>query len=124
MLKRAREAEKADAKRAEEEVQRKLLIAQRKLNDAPEDSDLRCLCGLHEVLGSPKRTLVVSKLAATEGATCTDLFTLIDQRGRIGEQDARRVPLELVRVIGGEWGTSHRTTARSHHSRRNARRAA
>ena len=54
--------------------------AQRKLSDAPEDEDLRCLTRLHEVLGSPKRTLVVGELAPIEGAICTDLFTLVEER--------------------------------------------
>jgi len=76
------------------------LTAQRKLNDAPaQDDDLRCLSRLHEVLGSPKRTLVISELTPTQGGTCTDLFTLVDQRGRIGEQDARQIFTRLVLAV-------------------------
>ena len=76
------------------------LTAQRKLNDAPaQDDDLRCLSRLHEVLGSPKRTLVISELTPTQGGTCTDLFTLVEKRGRIGEQDARQIFSRLVLAV-------------------------
>lgn len=78
---------------------RAAVAAQRKLADAPEDEDLRCLTRLHEVLGSPKRTLVVGELAPTEGAICTDLFTLVEERGRFSEQDARQIFTRLVLAV-------------------------
>ena len=75
------------------------LAAQRKLNDAPEDEDLRCFSRLHEVLGSPERTLVVSELTPTQGGTCTDLFSLVERLGRIGEKDARQIFTRLVLAV-------------------------
>ena len=76
------------------------VAAQRKLNDAPEDEDVRCLTRLHEVLASPSRTLVVSELAPmTDGAVCSDLFAVIDQRGRLKEHDARQVFTRLVLAV-------------------------
>jgi serine/threonine protein kinase len=73
------------------------VAAQRKLNDAAEDEDLRSLSRLHEVLGSPKRTLVISELTPTDGTL--DLFSLIDQRGRLAEQDARQIFTRLVLAV-------------------------
>ena len=78
------------------------ITAQRRLNDAPEGTeDLRSarLLRLHEVVSSSHRTLLFSELAMAGGLVCTDLLTIIEQRGRVRESDAKEIFAKLALIV-------------------------
>ena len=57
------------------------------------------LIRLHEVLADSSRLLLVSELPPTDGAICTDLLSLIEQRGRLSEADARQIFAKLALAV-------------------------
>ena len=88
------------------------VFAQRRIADTPVEiaEELHCarLALVHEVLLSPKRLVLVTHLASpasghlseamTIGASAydTDLMTILEQRGRLAESDARRIFTRIV----------------------------
>ena len=51
---------------------------------------------MHEVVVSDRRTLLFQELAPTGGHICTDLLTLIGERGRLSEADAQQILAKLA----------------------------
>lgn len=72
------------------------IAAQQRLRDAPTDlgDEVRCarIAVLHEVLQSPEGLLLVSELCPPGD----DLLSMLQQRGRLAEPDARRIFARMV----------------------------
>ena len=64
-----------------------------------EEVSSSALIRLHEVLADSSRLLLVSELPPTDGVICTDLLSLIEQRGRLSEADARQIFAKLALAV-------------------------
>lgn len=64
-----------------------------------EEVSSSALIRLHEVLADSSSLLLVSELPPTDGAICTDLLSLIEQRGRLSEADARQIFAKLALAV-------------------------
>ena len=77
---------------------RAAVTAWRKL-DNPADEEAARFPRLHEVLASPTRLHVVCEISGPPGCCPVDLHTLIEQRGRLAEADARQIYARLVLAV-------------------------
>ena len=65
-----------------------------------DESDDFSLARLHEVLASSSRLMLISALPKQRGgALCTDLLSLISERGRLSEEVAKPIFAKLVLAV-------------------------